>query len=128
MLAADISYQQWSQAKFFDKSEFDDQFKVVVGGEYIPNNFTRLYLNRVRYRAGLHYNNSYTQVKGAGYNEYGVCAGAGFPMLDNRSFINATLEYVRVVPEVKTLINEQYFRITINYTFNERWFTKMKLD
>jgi hypothetical protein len=129
ILAADISYQSWSQAKFFDRTdEFENRIKVAAGGEYIPNNFTRLYLNRVKYRAGLHYNNSYAKFKGAGYNEYGVCAGAGFPMLDSRSFVNVSLEYVKVVPEVKTLINEQYFRITINYTFNERWFAKMKLE
>ncbi|MDR3260798.1 MAG: outer membrane protein transport protein [Tannerella sp.] len=129
VLAADVSYQGWSQAHFFDKKDaFRDRIKVAVGGEFIPNNFTRLYLNRVRYRAGLHYSNSYLQIKGVGYNEYGACAGVGFPMLDNRSFINASLEYVKVVPDTKALINEQYFRLTVSYTFNERWFLKMKMD
>ncbi|MDR2468907.1 MAG: hypothetical protein LBD27_00270 [Tannerella sp.] len=129
LLAADVSFQQWSKAKFFDSSnDYEDRLRVAVGGEYIPNNFTRLYLNRVRYRAGLHYNNSYTKIKGLGFNEYGVTAGAGFPMLDGRSFVNASFEYVRVMPETRTMIQEQYFRITISYTFNERWFAKMKLE
>jgi hypothetical protein len=129
MLAADVTWQSWSQAKFFDRTgDFNDRIRVAAGGEYIPNNFTRLYLNRVRYRAGVHYSNSYAKFKGSGYNEYGACVGAGFPMLDNRSFINASLEYVRVEPETKALIREQYFRITISYTFNERWFAKLKLE
>jgi hypothetical protein len=129
MLAADVAFQSWSQAKFFDRTnEFDDRIRVAAGGEYIPNNFTRLYLNRVRYRAGVHYSNSYAKFKGSGYNEYGACVGAGFPMLDNRSFINASLEYVKIVPGTKALISEQYFRITISYTFNERWFAKLKLE
>ncbi|MDR2138349.1 MAG: hypothetical protein LBP50_02200 [Tannerella sp.] len=129
MLAADVTCQFWSQAKFFDRTDdFNDRIKVAAGGEYIPDNFTRLYLNRVRYRAGVHYSNSYMKFKGSGYNEYGACLGAGFPMLDNRSFINASIEYVRVVPETKALISEQYFRITVSYTFNERWFAKLKLE
>ncbi|MDR2765164.1 MAG: outer membrane protein transport protein [Tannerella sp.] len=129
MLAADVTYQSWSQAKFSNRTnEFDDRIKVAAGGEYIPNNFTRLYLNRVRYRAGVHYSNSYEKFKGSGYTEYGACVGAGFPMLDNRSFINTSFEYVRIVPGTKALISEQYFRITISYTFNERWFAKLKLE
>ncbi|MDR3268954.1 MAG: hypothetical protein LBT83_07800 [Tannerella sp.] len=127
-LAADVSYEGWSQAYFFDKKEFNDRIKVVLGGEYIPNNFTRVYLNRVRYRAGLHYSNSYLQIKNVGSKEYGASLGAGFPMLDGRSFLNASFEYVTVVPDTKALINEQYFRFTVSYTFNERWFLKMKMD
>ena len=32
-------------------------------------------------------------------------------------------------PEVKmNMIDEQYFRFTVNYTFNEAWFMKFKVD
>ena len=49
MLPADISYQEWSGAKFFNRSDdFKDRLRVALGGEYIPNNFTRSYLNRIR--------------------------------------------------------------------------------
>lgn len=129
MLAADISYQEWSGAKFFNRSDdFKDRLRVALGGEYIPNNFTRSYLNRIRYRAGLHYGNSYLKVNGSGYKEYGATLGVGFPMLDNRSFINASFEYVKIIPDSKTLINEQYLRFTVSYTFNEYWFFKFKQD
>jgi hypothetical protein len=129
MLAADVSYQGWSQAKFFNTSDdFQNRIKVAIGGEYIPNNFTRLYLERVRYRAGVHYSNSYLKIKGFGYDEYGVNLGAGFPMLDNRSFVNASIEYVRVSPGSNLLIKEQYFRFTLSYTFNELWFFKRRME
>ena len=107
---------------------FKDRLRVALGGEYIPNNFTRSYLNRIRYRAGLHYGNSYLKVNGSGYKEYGATLGVGFPMLDNRSFINASFEYVKIIPDSKTLINEQYLRFTVSYTFNEYWFFKFKQD
>jgi hypothetical protein len=129
ILAADVSFQNWSGAHFFgENDQFKNRFKFAAGAEYIPNNFTRAYLSRVKYRAGLHYSNSYIQINDQGYNEFGVCLGAGFPMLDNRSFINASFEYVMVNPEVKTLIKEQYLRFTLTFTFNELWFMKRKID
>ena len=129
IVAADVSWQEWSKARFHgENNTFNNRLKLAVGGEYIPNEFTRVYLNRVRYRAGLNYSNSYLQVNGFGYKEYGISLGAGFPMIDNRSFINASFEYVRMIPEIETLINEQYFRFTISFTFNEFWFFKRRLD
>jgi hypothetical protein len=85
-------------------------------------------MSRVRYRAGLNYSNSYLRVNGSGYKEYGISLGAGFPMIDNRSYINASFEYVKVTPEIKSLINEQYFRFTLSFTFNEFWFYKLRMD
>ena len=32
-------------------------------------------------------------------------------------------------PEVRTnMIDEQYFRFTVNYTFNEMWFMRRKIN
>ena len=129
ILAADVSFRQWSKAQFYNRDgEFNDQIRVALGGEYIPNAFTRAYLQRIRYRAGLHYGNSYVKVNGGGYKEYGLTLGVGLPMLDNRSFLNASLEYVKVAPDHKGLIDEQYLRFTVSYTFNEYWFFKRKVD
>ena len=129
MLAADISYQDWANAHFFgENNQFKNRVKFVVGGEFIPNNFTRMYFSRVRYRAGLNYSNSYLRINDSGYNEYSACVGVGLPMLDGRSFINASFEYVRIKPEIKSLIDEQYFRITLSFTFNEYWFMKRKIE
>jgi len=129
ILAADVSWQAWSKTRFKgEKDNFNNRLKLAVGGEYIPNSFTRSYLSRVRYRAGLNYSNSYLQVNGSGYKEYGIGIGAGFPMIDNRSYINASFEYVRIVPDIKSLINEQYFQLTLSFNFNEFWFFKMKME
>jgi len=131
ILAADVSWQGWSKARFQgENNAFNNRLKIAVGGEYIPNIYTRRYLNRVRYRAGLNYSNSYLRdrVFDSSYKEYGVSLGAGFPMIDNRSYINLSFEYVSVIPEIKNLINEQYFRLTLSFTFNEFWFYKRKVE
>jgi hypothetical protein len=130
-LAADILYENWANARypFLDKKvDFKDRIRVAVGGEYIPGYQNRAYFSRIRYRAGVHYSNSYLRVNESGYDEMGAGIGLGLPLIDQRSFLNLSFEYVKIRPESRMLIDEQYFRFTVNYTFNERWFFKFKVD
>lgn len=138
VLGADVQFQQWKEAKFFNNNDqFKNRFRIAVGGEYTPDLYVRNYFKRVKYRAGLHYSNSYLNIdskdaqnnlKKGSYNEYGASIGFGFPLVDYRSVLNFSLEYMKVKPDLKTMIDEQYFRITLNLTFNEGWFRKRKLD
>jgi len=127
--AVDFSLQEWSKASFNGKKDqFNNHSKIAAGFEYIPNLFSRPYLNRTRYRAGLNYSNSYIMAQGNGYKQYGAAIGAGFPLTDARSFVNFSLEYVKIKPEFKTMVNENYFRVTVSFTYNEFWFMKRKVD
>jgi hypothetical protein len=128
-LAADFLNETWGQARYFDKkNEFKNRIRVAAGAEFIPNYQNRAFFSRIRYRAGIHYSNSYLQIQDKSYNEYGASIGLGLPLLDYRSFVNLSFEYVKIKPEIRALIDEQYFRFTVNYTFNERWFFKSKVD
>jgi hypothetical protein len=129
IIAADFTYQEWEKAAFEgNRNAFKNRTKITAGAEYIPNLFSRPYLNRVRYRIGVNYTNSYVLVNGSGYKEYGATLGLGFPISDGRSFINLSFEYLNVRPESKIMINENYLKMTLSFTFNEHWFLKKKLD
>ena len=129
MIAADYTFQEWSKAPFEGNNDvFNNRSRIAAGFELIPNFYSQPYFNRVRYRAGLNYSNSYVKINGNGYKEYGVTAGIGFPITDDRSFVNFSLEYLKKVPDIKTMINENYFRVTLSFTFNEYWFFKRKMD
>ncbi|MDR3062066.1 MAG: hypothetical protein LBU57_08140 [Dysgonamonadaceae bacterium] len=129
---ADVLLQRWADAKFYDQTNaLNNRLKINLGGEYIPNLMTNKYYNRIRYRAGLSYTNSYVKIKDSGYKEYGASIGFGLPMVDRRSFVNFAFEYSLIQPEVKYIkeyIKEQYFKFTLSYTFNELWFFKQKLQ
>jgi hypothetical protein len=128
-LSADLLYETWEQVRYFDeKDRLKNRIRIAAGAEFIPNNQDRAFLNRMRYRVGLHYNNSYLLINNKSYNEYGASIGFGLPLIDNRSFLNLSFEYVKIKPETSLLIDEQYFRFTVNYTFNERWFFKFKVE
>ena len=127
--AIDLSFQQWSDISFAGKSnEFKNRTKIAAGFEYIPNLYSRPFLNRTRYRVGVNYTNSYIQVGGNSYKEYGATFGAGFPISDGRSFVNLSFEYVKLNANNKNMIDEDYLRMTLSYTFNELWFFKRKVD
>jgi len=128
-LGADFLYQTWDKAKFFDEtSQFKNRMRLALGGEFIPGFAEKSFLKRVSYRGGIHYSNSYLNINGNSYKEYGASVGFGLPLVDGRSIINLSFEYVKIKPEISTMIDEQYLRFTVNYTFNERWFFKWKLD
>jgi len=129
-VGADALYQRWADAKYNNQSNvFNNRLKFNVGGEFIPNRTGNNLFSRIRYRGGLYYSNSYVIVKDLKYHEYGVNLGFGIPMPDKRqSFINLALEYSRVQPEVNLPLSEQYFKISLSYTFNESWFRKLKVQ
>lgn len=136
-LAADFKYEDWGDC-YFDNEQglFKNRTRIGLGGEFIPAYRNKNYFGRINYRAGFHYSNSYLRIgrsaenagQGHGYKEYGASLGFGLPLVDNRSYLNLSFEYVKVHPEMKTMIDEQYFRFTLNYCFNEFWFFKRKVN
>lgn len=126
----DYTKQNWEDIKFFnEKGKFLNRSKISMGAEYLPNPISRNYLNRVRYRIGAHYADPYTKVnENDGAREYGVSFGFGLPLFQNRSLLNISGQYIKVSPKTKGMLEENYLRVNIGLTFNERWFMKWKVD
>jgi hypothetical protein len=132
IIVADYQFQLWNKMVFNGKKDaFKNRSRVSVGAEYIPLIYTSgvpsTLFKRIRYRSGLSYSDSYIQINGKSYKEFGINAGLGFPISDAGSFVNATFEYVHIRPELKTMIKENYLRMTLSFTFNEIWFYKRKV-
>jgi hypothetical protein len=130
----DIQYQAWASAKFFNKTDsLANRLKINLGGEYIPDFRSNNFFKRMRYRGGLSYADSYIKIGEKSYKEYNAGFGLGIPMVDRRSFINLAFDYTLLKPDATssagfTFIKEQYFKITVSYTFNELWFFKRKVQ
>jgi hypothetical protein len=130
----DVQYQAWASAQSYGKTNtLSNRLKINVGGEYIPDFRSNNFLKRMRYRGGLSYANSYIKIGEKGYKEYNAGFGLGIPMHDRRSLVNLAFDYTLLNPDAKssadfTFHNEQYFRITVSYTFNELWFFKRKVQ
>jgi long-subunit fatty acid transport protein len=146
VVGADVTYQKWSDVKYTsymgdgldNAGRFNDRWRYNVGAEYMIDQYDRSFFKKIKFRGGLNYSNSYMNVVDAatqaakGYNEYGATVGFGFPIRDDYgsriSYINLNFEYKKLKPKMRTMIDEQYFGISLNMNINEFWFFRKKID
>ncbi len=132
-VGADYSFEKWSDVSGLNESYeeksniFRDRSKFAFGAEYLPAIQSRNYLMRMRYRLGTHFSESYIDVLGSRNKEFGITAGLGFPLKNQKSMINIAFEYVDVKPQNKSFLSENYLQLNVGLTFNEFWFFKTKL-
>ncbi len=140
-LAADFTLDKWGDVKFptFTGNEYrlqsgllKDRMKISVGLDWLPNpsQMGGRFLEHVHYRLGAGYATPYYYINGKeGPKELSVSAGFGIPIVNmhnNRSVLNISGQWVR--SSATDFLTENYFRINIGVTFNERWFMKWKVD
>lgn len=132
MFGIDYTLQKWSSSDFFGDNKGVDRSKISLGAEYFSGNPFGNIFKQMTYRAGAYYAQPYTQVNGKdGCEEYGVSAGISLPIVNrhnNRSILHVSGQYIRLEPKSSGMIAETYLRINIGITFNEAWFTKMKVQ
>lgn len=135
MYGVDVRYSEWHKAEFTGlEAQFQDQWRVALGGEWTPNHRARSPWKRAKYRLGISAGNSYLKVPTSGggsyaaYNEYGASLGFALPLVDRRSALNLSLDYKLLSPKVGGMITEQYVGATIGIVFNESWFRKARVN
>lgn len=126
-IGVDYSMQQWGNALFFSKRDsLSNRAKLSIGAEYIPDPRGRRYGQRVRYRAGFNLHDPYYKLPGVTpVRNFGITFGVGLPLKTSNTMVNASVEYGKSGDQ--SLFREDYFKFTLNATFNENWFFKLKL-
>ena len=140
LVAADFQHELWSKCRlpietrdsFVPmKGYYNNKTKIAVGTQWTPNPFGK-YWQRIQYRAGINFTTPYLRVNGNdGPNELSMCIGAGLPIMNrwnNRSVINFGLQWMRRSASAPGMITENYLLLNFGFTFNERWFTKYKIQ
>lgn len=139
-VGADFRFQKWGSVDFpaFENDTYKlksgllkDSYKLNVGAEWIPNpRSTRSILHHIRYRVGAAYTTPYYYINGQnGPKELQLSVGVGVPIMNaynNRSILNVSAQWQH--RSADNLITENTFRLNIGITFNERWFSKMKVE
>lgn len=136
LVAGDFAMQNWSSFQAFNSTQgLKNSMRVSLGAQYVPNSKAGLkqYFRRVNYRVGGHYSQSAIELKSSQIAEYGLSVGLGFPvgrnyLLQNFSMVNIGVEIGERGTTNNGLIKEQYFKTTIGFTINDRWFVKPKID
>lgn len=136
---ADVTFQQWSKAKYsamrdlknpdktvFQGMDFHDRLKYAVGAEYVPRirgNFAQ----RMAYRIGGYYTDDYLNIGGNRMREFGISCGVGLHTIQDKTMINIGFEWKNRQCHPQSLLRENYFNITLGVNFNEVWFWQRKI-
>lgn len=137
LLGADLHWKNWAN---YEAADLDfplaNSYRLSVGGFIIPhlNPPRGEYWKRIRYTAGLHFEQTYLVLNGTQLNDYGISFGLSLPL--RKSKINPQ-QYGRI--EIGTtfgvrgttdnnLIKEEYIGINIGVTISDKWFRKRKYN
>lgn len=130
VLEANFTTQDWSKFKNFEGSNENLQksWYSGFGIEFTPNPVSaKTYFGRVTYRAGFNYEAQPYYFNNTQINEYGVSAGASFP-ISRVSNLNIAFKYGQRGSTENGLLSENFYRISFGATFNDKWFNKRKFD
>ena len=136
LIGADASIQNWQDYSYFGlKDSLHNSLKLATGFQFTPDDRgIKSYWQMVQYRFGAFYNKTYLQLRSTQLNEYGLTAGLGLPVMARKGkrFSFSTVHLSAALGTRGTtdnsLIKEDFVRVSIGVTFNDRWFIKPKFD
>ena len=126
IFAADYIMQPWSQADFQGSSPAGvrDSYRIGVGAERAGSkDMTAGWLDRISYRLGVTYNQTYYTLNTQNINEWGITAGMAFP-LSGESRLNVAAEYGSRGTTADKLIKDNIFRMTFSLNISDLWFIR----
>ena len=135
-LGAEYSFQALSSFKndFIPVANlsYEDASSIAVGGYFVPD-YTSFssYFKRVTYRAGIRMDNTGMIVNNTEINNLGITFGVGLPLSSAAggfSNVNLGFEIGKRGTTDMLLIEENYFKINLGLSLNDKWFQKRKIN
>ncbi len=131
LFGADYSLREWSETSFLgqqsDSLVNSSSFKL--GGQYIPDHTDfRNFLNRIHYRAGIHYTETYLSLGGHQLKDYGITLGVGIPYGNTRSSFNFAMDIGRRGTKDFNLIQENYIMFNFSLSLYDFWFFQRRYE
>ena len=107
-----------------------DAIIVSAGLQFVPNANSTNYLNKIRFRAGFHYTTGQIVVNSQVIRDFNISIGLGFPLklFNNNSSLGFHFEYGQMGTLKNNLLKENYFRFSLHFTLQERWYQRGKLN
>ena len=134
IVAADAYIQDWSDSKLFGVSDsLGVSQRFSLGMEWTPDGRrspSMDYWKKVRYRAGIHYNDTYLQFNEGKtqIDDFGISFGLGLPLKRSNTTFNLSLELGQRGSLENDLVKEQYVVFGMNFSLSDIWFIKRKFD
>ena len=133
LVGADFRMADWSTFRINNASQdLGKTWGFSLGGQIVPDaNAVTSYFKLVDYRLGISYDKTYLNIQNTDIDVRSLNFGFGFPLVSNRSAfykINFTTEIGKRGTLENNLIKENFYRFSLGFTINDRWFQKYKYD
>ncbi|MGB5817946.1 MAG: hypothetical protein WBG90_00580 [Saonia sp.] len=126
----DYSVKLWNATDQRDNvGVFVDQYTYAIGGEYTVDANSFKFWERIAFRAGFNYDTGYLRINDNSVNSYAFTAGLGIPLgYRSRSKVNISFASNNRGTTEGILVEERFSTININFSLNDIWFLKRKID
>lgn len=130
IIGGDIVWSAWSDATLPGTyGTYTDVISLHAGAEYIPDKFSNYnFFDRMEYRIGGRYGESYSLYQGDNVKEYGITFGTGIPLRRSRSRISLVVDLSRRGNPDAGLPQETRVSIGASLNLFDYWFLKRKYD
>jgi uncharacterized protein YbjQ (UPF0145 family) len=129
-ISVDYSYQNWSNYSQYNSTSpnLGANNTINIGAELTPDaTSSGSYLKRVSYRAGLFAENGQIEIDNTAINNFGITFGISAP-INKISNLNLGFQVGQRGTLENTLVRENYFGLSLSFTFNDRWFLRRQFD
>lgn len=127
-IGVDYVLQEYSKALFYGKTDsLCNRMKISVGAEYTHNPRGRRYVDRICWRIGANYRDSYIKMGNSQSHDFSITCGIGLPLRTSKTMINVNFEYGNIGAYSGVSLKESYFKFGLNFSLNETWFLKTKI-
>ncbi len=129
-IGADILYSYWSESSLpGNYGTYANTLSLSGGAEYIPDKFSNYsFFDRMEYRIGGHFDESYALYNGNKIKGYGITFGAGIPLRKSRSRISLYVDLSSRGNPGDNLPKERTFSVGASLNLYDYWFLKAKYE
>ncbi len=127
MVSFDYERECMSSALYLgEKGYLNDRNRYAMGVEYRHNPMSQRYAERMMWRVGCCVSDNYLKdPRMASVKDVTASIGIGFPLRNAGTIFNASIEYTH--RGMKTFLEENELKLTINASICENWFFKRRL-
>lgn len=136
MFTADYRYTDWANFKLFENTDsVRSSYTASAGIQFIPQPTKSSTFRSASYRLGGYYSDGMLRINGNNVPEYGLSFGVGLPFTiptyyrkPVTSMVNLAFTYGQRGNINPNLLAEQFFRVSLSFSLNDRWFVRTRFE
>jgi len=126
--ALDFTYAEWSKARLENGVKLRNTMRLSFGFEYKGSADADRYLENIQVRSGFYVDQNYLVLRNTSFTDWGVSAGLGLPVFENRGVISFSCQYNHAGTTSSNLIQQNATVFVLDFTFRDLWGIRRKFD